>query len=247
MKPYYEQAGIEIYHADWRDAVADLKPASVDLLLTDPPYATTNLDWDKPVDWKLFWPIIEQICKCYAVYALFSSGLFTVTLINSNRKNFRYELIWEKPMPVGFLSANRRPLRAHENILIFSRAFARSVYNPQFAKGKLHKLGGGSISVASHYGQRRLSTARWTDKWHPRSILRFGKGAQDRSLHPTQKPLDLMLWLVRSYSKRRQLILDPFMGSGTTLVAAQSAGRRAIGVEREERFCEVAAKRLLAG
>jgi len=132
MKPYYEEKNVTIYHADWRDVLPELKPRDVSLLATDPPYATTNLSWDKAVDWQLFWPVVEQLCRCYATMVLFSSGLFTITLINSNRKHFRYELIWEKPMPVGFLSANRRPLRAHENILVFAPSFKHAVYNPQF-------------------------------------------------------------------------------------------------------------------
>ncbi len=243
MKPYYEDGSVTIYHADWQEVLPQIKSQSVNLLLTDPPYATTNLEWDKPVDWRLFWPIVEQICKCYATMVLFSSGLFTITLINSNRKHFRYELIWEKPMPVGFLSANRRPLRAHENILVFAPLFYRSVYNQQFVTGKMHKRGADGRVVA-HYGRAASGTASFSNKYHPRSILRFSKHVTDRSLHPTQKPLDLMKWLVRSYSKPRQLVVDPFIGSGTTLVAAKSTGRRAIGIEREEKFCEIAATRL---
>jgi len=243
MKPYYNQHGITIYHADWRDVADSLKLNSVDLLLTDPPYGTTNLKWDKPIDWRLFWPIVEQICKCYANMVLFSSGKFTHTLIATNPKHFRYELIWEKPMPVGFLSANRRPLRAHENILVFNSSFKRSVYNPQFVKGRIHKVGG-RPGMSNHYGGVGSVPVRSTDKWHPRSILRFTKPHGAQSLHPTQKPLELMLWLVRSYSRPRQLVVDPFIGSGTTLVAAKQTGRRAIGCDTEESYCEIAAKRL---
>jgi site-specific DNA-methyltransferase (adenine-specific) len=245
MKPYYSEKNITIYHGDWRDVAESgaVKPNSVSMLCTDPPYGTTNLDWDKKVDWRLFWPCVEQLCKVYAVMAMFSSGKFTHELIATNEKNFRYELIWEKPMPVGFLSANRRPLRAHENICIFARRYKESVYNPQFIKGKVHSVGGGG-KKASHYGARRLATVRLTDRWHPRSILRFSKGLGNRGLHPTQKPFELMLWLIRSYSNRRHLVFDPFMGSGTTLVAAKMSGRRAIGVDSNEAFCEVAAQRL---
>lgn len=243
MKPYYDEHGITIFNASWTDVLPAVKPNSVDLLATDPPFATTNLVWDKPIDWQLFWPIVEQICKCYANQVLFSSGKFTHTLIASNRNHFRYELIWEKPMPVGFLSANRRPLRAHENILIFNRAFKRSVYNPQFIKGKMHTVGKAG-GFSGHYGNFRRLPERQTDKWHPRSILRFHKGGADRSLHPTQKPLALMVWLIRSYSRPRHLVVDPFIGSGTTLVAARKTGRRAIGCDISEAFCETAANRL---
>jgi hypothetical protein len=247
MKPYYSEKNITVYHANWRDALqcGVVRKDSVGLLCTDPPYGTTNLAWDKKVDWKYFWPCVERLCKVYAVMGLFASGKFTHELIATNEKNFRYELIWEKPMPVGFLSANRRPLRAHENICIFARRYKDSVYNPQFIKGKIHKVGGGSGDAVGHYGARRLSTTRETDQWHPRSILRFSKGVGNRGLHPTQKPLELMLWLIKSYSNPRHLVLDPFMGSGTTLVAAKMSGRRAIGIEMNEAYCEVAAQRLM--
>src|SRR6202171_260602 len=121
MKPYYSERNVTIYHAKWDEVLPRLEKRSAGLLLTDPPFGTTNLEWDKPVDWRLFWPCVEQLCRLYAVMALFSSGQFTHKLVASNLKNFRYELIWEKPMPVGFLSANRRPLRAHENILVFTQ------------------------------------------------------------------------------------------------------------------------------
>ena len=243
MKPYNEDQGVVLYNANYQDVLPSLERNSLDLLLTDPPYGTTNLQWDKPIDWRWFWPIIEQLCKCQANMVLFSSGLFTHTLIASNRKQFRYELIWEKPMPVGFLSANRRPLRAHENILLFNRSYKESVYNPQFIKGKLH-VRGKMGAPSGHYRNVRRTPGVVTDKYHPRSILRFSKPLGAHSLHPTQKPLDLMLWLVRSYSRPRQLILDPFIGSGTTLVAARMTGRRAIGVDTDERYCEIAANRL---
>jgi site-specific DNA-methyltransferase (adenine-specific) len=245
MKPYYEDRTATIYHGSCDEVFPLLKPESVDLLCSDPPYGTTNLAWDKTINWQWFWPIIEQICKSYANQVLFSSGKFTHDLIASNPKHFRYELIWEKPMPVGFLSANRRPLRAHENILIFNRLFKSSVYNPQFTKGRLHKI---SVTkgFTAHYGkQHKAIPDRVTDKWHPRSILRFHKLQSDRALHPTQKPLELMLWLIRCYSRRRQLVLDPFIGSGTTLLAAKLSGRRAIGCDTSEAFCEIAAKRLV--
>jgi site-specific DNA-methyltransferase (adenine-specific) len=243
MKPYYDAKGITIYHARYHEVLPSLELNSIDCLITDPPYGTTNLHWDQPIDWRWFWPIIEQLCKCRANMILFSSELFTHTLIASNRKQFRYELIWEKPTPVGFLSANRRPLRAHENILLFNRSYKNSVYNPQFIKGKMHQRGNMG-APSGHYGRVRRTAGVVTDKYHPRSILRFRKPLGSQSLHPTQKPLELMLWLVRSYSKPRQQVLDPFVGSGTTLVAARMTGRRAIGVDTDEGYCEIAANRL---
>lgn len=242
MRAYYEQGGIKIYHGDYREVLPTIN-ANFDLLLTDPPYATTNLAWDKPVDWEVFWHHANRLCKQTAPMVLFSSGHFTISLINSNRKNYRYELIWEKPMATGFLDAKRRPLRAHENILVFARRFKGSTYNPQMVAGRMHKRGNAG-SLAAHYKTQRLTPGEYSNEYYPRSILRVTNGRGRNSLHPTQKPLDLITWLIRTYSSRGGLVLDPFIGSGTTLLAAQERGRKAVGIELEERYCEIAANRL---
>ena len=243
MKPYYEEKNITIYHGSWEEVLPTLKPNSIDMLPTDPPYNNTNLKWDKAVDWLLFWGIVERLCKVYATMAMFSSGLFMPLLINSNRKHYRYELIWEKNNPTGFLDAKRRPLRSHETILIFTRKPKASIYNPQMVTGKIHKRGSAGRRMA-HYSACGRGSGIITNQYYPRSILRFSKDHQVKSLHPTQKPLALLLWLVQTYSKRGHLLLDPFIGSGTTLVAAKKTGRRAIGVDSEERFCEISANRV---
>lgn len=242
MRAYYEQGGIKIYHGDYREVLPAIN-AKFDLLCADPPYATTNLVWDKPVDWKFFWREADRLCKPTAPSVLFSSGKFTIELINSNPKNYRYELIWEKPMPTGFLDAKRRPLRAHENILVFARKFKGSAYNPQMVVGRMH-MRGNAGSRAAHYKTTRLTAASVSNEYYPRSILRFQNARGSKSLHPTQKPLALVTWLLRTYSHRGDLVLDPFIGSGTTLEAAQALGRRAVGIELDERYCEIAANRL---
>jgi site-specific DNA-methyltransferase (adenine-specific) len=223
-----------------------LKTGSINCLLCDPPYNITALSWDQPVDWPLFWSEVNRLCPERAVRVLFAAGLFTNKLINTNPKHCRYELIWEKTMATGFLDAKRRPLRAHENILVFVPRLKSSTYNPQMIIGREHvrgKAGAGAV----HYGAMRRTAGTKSNRFYPRSVLRFPNARGGRSLHPTQKNLELMKWLVRTYSKRNQVVLDPFSGSGTTLLAAQEAGRRAIGVEREERFCEIAAARLCKG
>lgn len=239
--PYYSANGITLYHADYRSILPLLCPGSIDTLITDPPYATTNLPWDKAVDWPFFWGEADRLCIRAAPLVLFSSGKFTHDLIQTNPKIYRYELIWEKTKPVGFLSANVRPLRAHENILVFARKFKGSAYHPQMIKGKLHSRGTGDRHT-KHYGHYRAVPKTESDLYYPRSILRFGNGGP--SLHPTQKPLELMEWLVRTYSPRNRTILDPFAGSGSTLLAARLNGRKAIGIELSESYCEVIAKRL---
>lgn len=246
IKPYYKRDGITLYCADYREALPQLKINSYDLLLSDPPYASTNLKWDKAVDWPFFWAEAERLCTLSAPMVLFSSGLFTITLINSNRKYFRYELIWEKNMPVGFLSAKSRPLRTHENILVFARKFKGSVYNPQMTEGKMHKRG--SEHGAQHYStNNRVQPSAPSRLYYPRSIVRFPNTRIGKSLHPTQKSLGLMEWLVKTYSNRGAMILEPFAGSGTTLIAARKHGRRAVGIELSEEYCETIVGRLERG
>lgn len=233
-----------MHNADWRDVLPTLDSGSVDLLLTDPPYGTTSIPWDTKVDWPRFWEEVKRVCKMNAVMVIFAAGKFVNELVNSNPKDYRYELIWEKDQAVGHLDANRRPLRAHEQMLIFTRlGFRNSTYNPQKVKGRPHKIGGKRKPV--HYGsQRGGSVESITDLYHPRSVLKYSNKVRGRSLHPTAKPLELVEWLLRSYSNANDIVLDPFCGSGTTLAASMIAGRRGIGCEISLDYCETIKHRL---
>jgi site-specific DNA-methyltransferase (adenine-specific) len=240
----YEIQNQTLHNADWREFLPSLADASVDLLLTDPPYGITSIGWDKKVEWPLFWDEAKRICKPDAVMVIFASGKFINELINSNPKDYRYELIWEKTLAVGFLDANRRPLRAHEQILIFTRrGFRNSTYNPQMIEGKPHAKGG-TGSNSPHYGQKGRTEKVITNLYHPRSVLKYSNQVKGKSLHPTAKPLELVEWLVRSYSNENDVVLDPFSGSGTTLAASMIAGRRGIGCEISPEYFETAKQRL---
>lgn len=234
-----------LHHADWREFLPTLPDNSIDLLLTDPPYGTTAISWDKKVDWPLFWQHVHRVCKRNAVIILFASGKFVNELINSNPTDYRYELIWEKSLAVGFLDANRRPLRAHEQILVFTRiGFRGATYNPQKTEGKAHKTGG-SGSNSPHYGAKGSTKVVTTNLYHPRPVLKYSNQVKGKSLHPTAKPLELVEFLVRSYSNRGDTVLDPFSGSGTTLAASMIAGRCGIGCEISEDYNQTARKRLI--
>ena len=247
IKPYFQDEWVTLFNADYREILPQLGTGSVDLVLTDPPYATTNLPWDKAVDWPFFWGQADRIAKLSAPMVLFSSGKFTILLINTNLKNFRYEIIWEKNMPVGYLDAKRRPLRCHENVLVFARKFKASVYNPQMTEGPMHKRGS-TTRRAPHYSvhEKNIPVTE-SNLYYPRSVWRFSNTRQGKSLHPTQKPLEMMERLAKTFSNRGDLILDPFAGSGTTLQAARNCGKRAVGVELNEEYCEVIARRLERG
>ncbi len=235
-----------LVRGSWEKVLPTLAENSVDLLLTDPPYDTTSIDWDKAIDLSRFWNEAHRVCKPTAILAVFASGKFIPKLLNSNLKNYRYELIWEKNMAVGFLHANKRPLRAHEQILIFSEKWGTSTYNPQKNIGKPHKVGGTKLGERiAHYSQTRLIADVKTDLYHPRSVLKYGNTLKGKSLHPTAKPLELVEFLLRSYSDPGDFVLDPFVGSGTTLAAALLNDRRGFGVELNQKHFQTAKKRLI--
>lgn len=235
--------GQRLYAGNSFEILPGLRSNSIDLVLSDPPYGTTALAWDTKIDVNEFWRQINRIAKPTAVIALFAAQPFATDLINANRRFFRYELIWEKVMPVGFLDANRRPLRAHENILIFAHQFKGSSYNAQMTEGA--KPYRSTNHCSAHYGRHgdgHVTVNKGTR--HPRSVLKF---AHDRpSLHPTQKPLDLVRWLVRSYSKPGDRILDPFAGSLTTLCACRLEKRRGIAIELGQDYIDRGMARLQA-
>lgn len=245
MQPYYDNAGITIYHGRAEDVLPTVSGAA--LFLGDPCYGTTQLEWDIPADWPTLWPVIYRACLLTALQVMFSAQPFTTDLINSNRARFRYEIIWHKTMPTGFLDANRRPLRAHENILVFAEKPNSTTYNPQMittAPRKRHHAENSDLQPA-HYGKVKIrhNTAIVTNK-HPVSVQHFSNGHSAASDHETAKPIDLMMWLIQSYSNPGDLVVDPFVGNGSTLEACKRLGRRAIGIDIRESCCNAAARRL---
>ena len=234
----------KLFHDSWKKILPTIPDGSVDLLLTDPPYAITPIAWDKPVDWAAFWAEAHRVCKPTAQMIFFASGKFVPVLLNSNLRDFRYELIWEKTMAVGFLDANRRPMRAHEQILVFCRTGRGSVYNPQKTVGKPHKTGGLSHKPVHYSGANKPTKEVTTNLYHPRSVLKYSNVVKGKSLHPTAKPLELIEWLIRSYSNPKATVLDPFSGSFTTLAGCALTNRSGIGIERDENYFAVGIERL---
>lgn len=232
---------VELFQGDCLDLMKDIPDGSVDCIITDPPYGTTDCKWDKIPDLKLFFEHGFRVLKENGALISFSQLPFAVDLINTCRKYFRYEIIWQKTKPVGFLNANKMPLRAHENILVFYRKLP--VYNPQKKKGAPYKtksLGTGS----DLYGNKKPSaTNNITGDRHPSDVLLFKK-CNFESLHPTHKPVELMEWLVKTYTNPGDTVLDCFMGSGTTGVACVRNGRNFIGMELQEKYFEIAQKRI---
>jgi site-specific DNA-methyltransferase (adenine-specific) len=234
----------QLHNQDCFEFMETLADQSIDAVISDPPYGTTALEWDKAPDLSKFWQHILRVTKPTAPIVLFSAQPFTTDLIVSNRKIFRYEVIWCKTMPTGFLDANRRPLRAHENILVFCREGYGS-YKPQLSKtGKAYTaLRDGS--KANHYGDNARGNTINNGERHPLTYISYSNGIQD-NVHPTQKPLELLVYLVRTYSNKGDTVLDPYAGSATTLHACALEGRQGIGCELSPEYYAKAKKRLAA-
>lgn len=241
----FDGDGITLYHGRCEDVLPRLT-GPVDAVIADLPYSTTRNTWDKMIEPHALWDAYKPLRLPTTPVLLFASGLFAATMISSNPSEFKYDLIWDKEAVTGFLNAKRQPLRAHETILVF---YARQPsYDPQmvYTGRSSHSRGSRKDRTVNHYNRFENTEVVNQDGYqHPRSILRFKrpKGAR----HPTQKPVKLMEWMIRSYTRPGDLILDNVAGSGTTLVAARNCGRRAIGVEMSEEHVTHAVDRLRSG
>jgi len=225
----------------------EIEDGSVDMILCDLPYGSTKNEWDKPIPFDELWAHYHRVSKKNAAIVLFSQGAFTAKLMGSNPKNWRYNLVWDKVLITGFLNANRMPLRHHEDICVFYRALPE--YTPQKTQGKLSHSEGKRThkKTNNNYGAHTTldNSKKHAGMKHPGSILRFKKDHPTVTVHPTQKPIKLLDFLVRSYSQPGNLVLDSCMGSGSTGVACANAGRDFLGIEKSPKYFSIAADRIL--
>jgi len=244
---YYNDNGITLYHDRCEVILPTLPDCSVDMVLADLPYQQTRNTWDSAIDLDFLWPQYRRIVKPNGAIILFGQGMFSAVLMMSNPKEYRYSLIWEKDRPTGFLNANRMPLRSHEDIHVFYRSLP--TYHPQMWQGEpQHSRGiGGGVNAkkTTNYGAytndpedpRAGNTLK-----HPRSVLHFPKPHPAK--HPTEKPVALCAYLIRMFSNPGDVVLDNTAGIASTGVACQHAGgRRFIGIECDEEYCQIAVDR----
>lgn len=233
-----------LIHGDCLEAMAGLEAQSVDLVLCDPPYGTTQNAWDAVIPFAAMWEQLWRVCRGPVV--LTSMQPFSSALVMSQPKHFRHEWVWEKNKATGHLNAKKAPMRAHELVLVFSRK--PPLYRPQMTDG--HKPGNYAVrrTYTPNYGAQRPTEYGGSTKRYPRSVQRFDIINNDdpTKLHPTQKPVGLMEYLVRTYSDDGATVLDFAMGSGTTGEACALAGRQFIGIEKDDRYFGMAAARLAA-
>lgn len=209
----------DLHQGNCLDLMPHVPSSSVDLILCDLPYGTTACRWDTIIPFDLLWAEYKRIAKPGAAIVLTACQPFTTALISSNMKMFKYCWVWEKSHSANFMAAKFRPLAKHEDIVVF--ASGRTTYNPQMTTGKPVKKRIGLVESArksdSIYGSQPANLkAVLSDQYFPSSVLKFSAGAMAQRLHPTQKPVDLMEYLVRTYTNEGELVLDNCMGSGTT-------------------------------
>lgn len=233
-----------MYRGDCIDVMASLPDCSIDLVLSDVPYGQTQNAWDVPIPFEPMWDQLRRIAKPNAAIILMAAQPFAAKLICSNLADYRYDLIWKKNKPTGFLNAKKQPLRIHEHFQVFYRK--PPFYEPQMTTG--HKPGNYAMrrKGSSNYGAQTPTEYGGSTERYPTSVIEMPIINNDdpEKKHPTQKPVDLMTWPIRSYSSPGQTVLDFAAGSGTTAVAALRAGRRFIYIEKNPEYFEIAERRI---
>lgn len=229
-----------LYLGDCLERMRELEDNSVDMVLADLPYGTTACAWDSIIPLDKLWAELHRVTKPNGVFAMTAQQPFSWRLCASNPENFRYELIWNKPNGTNPFQAKLMPMKRHENVLIFYRK--KPIYNPQMEEGRPYKWNSRrSGGEAGGIAQKSQTPIDNQGTRYPGSILNF---KQERGLHPTQKPVPLLEWLIRTYSNEGDVILDCTMGSGSTGVAALRSRRRFIGIEQSDEYFVIAHKRL---
>ena len=242
-----EMTDYNLMLGDCIEQMASIPAGSVDLVLTDPPYGTTACAWDAVIPFEPMWREVRRVLKPRGAAVFTASQPFTSALVMSNPREFRYPWVWNKVLPRGHLNAKKQPMRLHEDVLVFSRE--PHAYNPQKTSGHKRKVartkyqkGGDGGQV---YGREVRDTVYDSEERFPTSIYTLST-AERGKVHPTQKPVALMEYLIRTYTNEGEIVLDFTMGSGTTGVACVNTGRKFIGIEKDPAFFETAKARILA-
>jgi site-specific DNA-methyltransferase (adenine-specific) len=226
----------------------NLKSKGIKLILADMPYGTTNCKWDTDINLEALWSFYDKISSPNTVIALFSQTPFDKILGASNIKNLKYEWIWEKTQGTGHLNAKKCPMKCHENILIFYKK--QPIYNPIKTYGhklkvssRAHKLNTLSNQSPIYNKSDNFSDYSSTERY-PRSVLKFPSDKQKISLHPTQKPVAILEYFIKTYTNEGDIVMDNFMGSGSTGIACLNTKRDFIGIEMDMNYFNIANERI---
>jgi site-specific DNA-methyltransferase (adenine-specific) len=233
------------YIGDCLEIMRNIPNETIDMILCDLPYGVTKNKWDSVINLDLLWEQYERVIVENGAIILFGQDKFSARLMLSNEKHHRYNLIWEKTSPTGHLNAKRMPLRSHEDLLVFYKKLP--TYNPQKTVGHQRK-----VSAAKHkrnskkttnYGEHGLTTYDSTERY-PKSVLTFATDKQKSALHPTQKPVSLLEYLIKTYSNEDDLVLDNCAGSGSVGVACKNTNRNYLLIEKEKEYYDIILERL---
>jgi site-specific DNA-methyltransferase (adenine-specific) len=256
----YSECYAQVFLGDCLEIMPQIESKSIDLILCDLPYGITNNKWDIVLPLKELWKEYERLISDNGNIVLTSQQPFTTDLINVGRSIFKYDIVWDKVGTSGFLNAKRQPLKRHEIILIFSKS-KNGTYNPQKTLRTEKEIRRGWKDKTysfidkkyekSNYGEVKQNVAKdyEYDKKHPNTIISYSVGngwIKKKNVHPTQKPIELMQYLIKTYSNENNMVLDNCMGSGTTGLACKNTNRSFIGIEKDENYFKIAEQRINA-
>jgi site-specific DNA-methyltransferase (adenine-specific) len=236
---------MKLMRGDCLELMADIPDGSIDMVLADPPYGTTACKWDSVIDLAQMWVHLRRVIKPNGAIVMTASQPFTSVLTCSNLPMFKYSLVWEKTTATGHLNAKRMFMRAHEDILVFYKK--PPVYNAQMTHGHQRKTAlrvDRGQKLSDCYGNQSGETSYDSTSRYPRSVIKTSTDKQKSKLHPTQKPVALMEYLIKTYTHEGESVLDFAMGSGTTGVSCVNTGRRFIGIELDADYFEIAKNRI---
>jgi site-specific DNA-methyltransferase (adenine-specific) len=232
-----------LYLGDCLDVMESIEQQSIDMVLCDLPYGTTQNKWDSVIPFNELWSQYNRVSKQSSAIVLTAAQPFTSVLITSNIKDFKYAWVWDKVnRPTGHLNAKKQPMRQTEDVLVFYKS--QPIYNPQMTDGQPYIATGSQKS--DNYGSQKTTITICDGKRYPRNLLAIPadeRGTVGR-IHPTQKPVALMEYMIRTYTNENSLVLDNTMGSGTTGVACINTNRKFIGIEKDKKYFDIACERI---
>lgn len=238
----------ELYKGDCLDVMDKLieQGVKVDAIICDPPYGTTLAKWDSVIPFDEMWKRLNRMIKPNGAIVLFGVQPFTTKMINSNIDNFKHSWVWNKANGTNFMKLKFQPNKIHEDVVVFTKNGDRVNYYPIMTKGKMRKKGSKKEYLPETF-TNYTTTETTNDLYYPKSILEFsnaGRTGKAKKVHPTQKPVNLLEYLIKTYTNENEIILDFTMGSGSTGVACMNIGRKFIGVELEDKYFDIACERI---
>ena len=233
----------KIYNEDCLEGMKRIDDKSIDMILCDLPYGTTQNKWDSVIPLDELWKEYKRIIKDNGAIVLTSQGIFTANLMLSNEKWFKYKLVWVKSKATNFLNAKKQPLRKHEDICVFYNK--QPQYNPQMTEGEPYDKGVRKNQLTGSYGDFNPVHVKSEGMRYPTDVVYFKTAeSEGKVYHPTQKPVALFEYLIKTYTDEGETVLDNCIGSGTTAVACLNTNRNFIGFEKEEKYCKIANERI---